>query len=266
MVTLDNLAQPSAAELRQLCSVMAHTHFVGYHTDKPATQATLKRFAATLGLRQIDENLCADEEGLSAITVRDTGRGNDYIPYTNKPLSWHTDGYYNPPEQPVRAWLLHCVQPAAKGGENGLCDHEVAYIALREQDTHYVEALSHPNTLTIPANWEGNTLIRPAQSGPVFSIDLQGQLQMRYSARKRHIQWRDDPTTQAAATALLGWLETPSPYQLRYRLEAGEGILSNNVLHNRTGFTDNPATPRLLYRARYYDRVYAPGETHASSK
>jgi hypothetical protein len=33
------------------------------------------------------------------------------------------------------------------------------------------------------------------------------------------------------------------------------GLLCNNVLHDRSGFTDNPATPRLLYRARYHDRI-----------
>ncbi len=263
MVMLHDLAHPSSAELRRLRTVMAHTRFVGYHTDKPVTQAVLKRFAATLGLHQLDENLCADEEGLSAITVRDTGRGNDYIPYTNKPLSWHTDGYYNPPGQQVGAWLLHCMQPAAKGGDNGLCDHELAYIALREQDPAQVEALSQPDALTIPANWEGSTLIRPAQQGPVFSVDAHGQLHMRYSARKRHIQWRDDPDTQRAAASLLHWLDTQSPYQVYYRLNAGEGILSNNVLHNRSGFTDNPATPRLLYRARYHDRIRSSGEPHA---
>ena len=42
-----------------------------------------------------------------------------------------------------------------------------------------------------------------------------------------------------------------------YRLRPGEGILSNNSLHNRTGFRDDPQTGhvRLLYRARYYERI-----------
>jgi len=31
-------------------------------------------------------------------------------------------------------------------------------------------------------------------------------------------------------------------------------VISNNVLHTRTGFADG-ATPRLLYWARYYDRI-----------
>jgi hypothetical protein len=42
---------------------------------------------------------------------------------------------------------------------------------------------------------------------------------------------------------------------LRIRLEAGMGIVANNVLHERSGFVDDAAAPRLLYRARYLDRV-----------
>jgi len=33
----------------------------------------------------------------------------------------------------------------------------------------------------------------------------------------------------------------------------------NNVLHARTAFRDAPQHRRLLYRARYYDRVAARG-------
>ena len=33
--------------------------------------------------------------------------------------------------------------------------------------------------------------------------------------------------------------------------------LGHNVLHDRTAFTDDPVRPRLLYRARYLDRVAA---------
>jgi hypothetical protein len=35
------------------------------------------------------------------------------------------------------------------------------------------------------------------------------------------------------------------------------GVICNNVLHARSAFRDDPARPRLLYRARYYDRVRA---------
>jgi hypothetical protein len=35
-------------------------------------------------------------------------------------------------------------------------------------------------------------------------------------------------------------------------MKAGEGVICNNVLHNRTAFEDNE-NKRLLYRARYYN-------------
>jgi len=38
-------------------------------------------------------------------------------------------------------------------------------------------------------------------------------------------------------------------------LQPGMGLLCNNVLHDRSGFTDDPARPRLIYRARYHDRI-----------
>jgi hypothetical protein len=36
------------------------------------------------------------------------------------------------------------------------------------------------------------------------------------------------------------------------------GIVANNVPHERSAFTDHPQRPRLLYRARYLDRVGTP--------
>ena len=46
-----------------------------------------------------------------------------------------------------------------------------------------------------------------------------------------------------------------SPHIHRLTLAPGMGILCNNVLHDRTGFVDDPARPRLLYRARYHERI-----------
>jgi hypothetical protein len=41
------------------------------------------------------------------------------------------------------------------------------------------------------------------------------------------------------------------------RLAGGQGLVCNNVLHNRSAFNDAPAPGRgrLVYRARYFDRV-----------
>ena len=78
---------------------------------------------------------------------------------------------------------------------------------------------------------------------------------MRYTARTKSIEWKRDAAVAAAVAALARVLATPSPYHHRLTLQPGMGILCNNVLHERSGFVDAAAAPRLLYRARYYDRV-----------
>ncbi|UCE31487.1 MAG: TauD/TfdA family dioxygenase, partial [Burkholderiales bacterium] len=104
-----------------------------------------------LGLERLDGNWLADEDGISSLTVSGEGDRRGYIPYTNRPIRWHTDGYYNPPERTIRAMLLHCVQPAETGGENRVMDHEIAYLLLRDQDPELVRALEAPDAMTIPA-------------------------------------------------------------------------------------------------------------------
>jgi hypothetical protein len=178
--------------------------------------------------------------------------GRGYIPYSSRRLLWHTDGYYNAPEERIRAFILHCVRPATEVGENRLLDPEIAYLLLRDADPRHVEALSAPDALTIPANVEEGAE-RPARSGPVFSFEGDG-LHMRYTARTRSIEWRDDEPTRAAVRCLEQILASDSPYVFRLRLAAGQGLVCNNVLHDRTSFTDG--TPgRLVYRARYLDRL-----------
>ncbi len=75
-----------------------------------------------------------------------------YVPYSNRSLSWHTDGYYNDKERQINAVVLHCAASAASGGENALLDPEIAYIRLRDEDPRFITAFEHPECMTIPAN------------------------------------------------------------------------------------------------------------------
>jgi hypothetical protein len=111
--------------------------------------------------------------------------------------------------------------------------------------------------MTIPENALETATQRPAVTGPVFSVNADGTLHMRYTARTRSIEWKDDATTRAAVAFIEELLAPPVPYAFHVRLEAGQGIVCNNVLHNREAFTDDPASgqERLLWRARYRDRV-----------
>jgi hypothetical protein len=141
-------------------------------------------------------------------------------------------------------------------------DHEIAYILLRDENPEFVRALMAPDAMTIPPNVQNGVQLRPEQSGPVFSIDAGGHLHMRYSARGRNIVWKDDDLTGAAAQCLLNLFQQDSPYIFRHRLEAGQGIIGNNVLHCRTAFShgEDDGQGRLLYRARYFDRIADNGQ------
>lgn len=214
-----------------------------------------RRLALQLGLRDLDPNYLADDDGISPLAVAGRGTRGEFIPYTNRGIKWHTDGYYNPGERTVRAVLLHCVERAETGGENDLLDHEIAYIQLRDRGPQYLRALMAHDAMTIPARTEGGRVERPAQAGPVFSVDAGGFLHMRYTARAVSIEWKNDAATQAALAALEAILGAASSWVFRARLEPGMGLISNNVLHTRTPFTDSPRHRRLIYRARYYQRV-----------
>jgi len=211
-----------------------------------------------LAMENLDANLRSDEDSVSSLEVR-AQSGNQYIPYTNKALSWHTDGYYNVLDKQIFAIIMHCVRPAAEGGVNSLLNPENVYIALRDENPAYIEALMHPEAMTIPDNIEDGKVIRAAQTGPVFMVKPQvgseaGRLHMRFSARKRNIIWRDTDDTKEAVD-MINRLLADEENVFKVALKAGQGIICNNVLHNRSGFTDSETQKRLMYRARYYDAV-----------
>ncbi len=248
----------SNGEYERLHNQIRHTNWAVYQLPSGfvADKAWIIRLGQWLGLHRLDSNLCADEDSVTSLRVVGDGRHAGYIPYSNRPINWHTDGYYNAIGRYIRGLILHCATPAAEGGENELMDHEAAYIALRDANPAYIEALMHPQAMSIPPNAEGGEEIRQEEVGPVFSVDSQtGCLHMRYTARKRNVRWRDDDVTRAAVAHLQSLLERSEFPVFGHRLAPGQGVLCNNVLHNRSGFTDQPGHERLYYRARYYDRI-----------
>ena len=249
-------------ERNALLARCASANMVVYRS--PATHADPllpQALGRQLGLHRLDANWLADEDGVSHITVSDRsdGRGG-FIPYTDRAIRWHTDGYYHPQARRILGMILHCVRPAAEGGVNALLDHDRVYIALRDEDPALVAALMAADAMTIPErNDDGGDVARAAQSGPVFSLDAaSGALHMRYTARTRSIEWKADAATRSAVAFIERYLASDAAPVFRLRLAAGMGIVANNVLHDRSAFADDPAQPRLLYRARYLDRVASP--------
>ena len=223
----------------------------------PVDEGTVQQFGLQFGLASLDANWLAGEQGITRVTVcADDGQRQAYIPYTDRPIKWHTDGYYNPPARQIRGMILHCVHSAGQGGENRLLDHEIAYLMLRDENADFIRKLSAADAMTIPERTDEQGVARAAQTGPVFSVDpVNGALHMRYTARTRSIEWKQDAMTLAAVAALERILASDSPYIYRVQLKPGMGLLCNNVLHDRAAFEDDTTAPRLLFRARYHDRI-----------
>lgn len=215
-----------------------------------------RQLGRQFGLERLDANLMSDEDEISTLTVAENGeKKGEFIPYTDRPIRWHTDGYYNRPERQILGMLLHCAAPAHDGGANALLDHEILYLLLRDENPEYIRALMQEDAMSIPPRMDDNGIARPEETGPVFSTLPGGQLHMRYTARTRSITWKQDAATQAAVAAIEKLLSQDLPWKFQHKLEAGMGLLCNNVLHDRTGFVDTPEHKRIMYRARYYDRI-----------
>jgi len=256
LVPIDGLRTLTDAQNASIKRSIKRANMVIYRCrDMFVDRAAVVSFARRFGLTRIDHHLCANADGVSELSVAATGVRSDYVPYSNRSLSWHTDGYYNDKQRQINAVILHCAQSAVSGGENALFDPEIAYIRLRDEDPRFITAFEHPECMTIPANTGAEGEIRPALTGPVFSYGAQGEIHMRYSARRKNIRWRDDPLTRAARDFLTGILNETDGMIFHYRLQKGEGLLSNNVLHDRTSFSDGQGQQRLLYRARFFDRI-----------
>ena len=255
-VKIDGLLNMTAAQKMAIKSACKKYNMVIYQCEDPfVDRAAIVSFASSVGLTRIDHHLCANADGVSELSVASEGIRTGYVPYSPRSLSWHTDGYYNEKERQINAVALHCAQQAETGGENALLDPDIAYIRLRDEDPRFIKAFEHPGCMTIPANVTAEGEIRATVSGPVFSYDANHNIHLRYSARKKNIQWRDDPVTTDARAFLTEILDETKGLVIRHRLQPGEGLLSNNVLHNRTEFSDGADTHRFLYRARFFDRI-----------
>ena len=210
------------------------------------SNTNLLKFVESVGMRTYDRNNIESNE-ISTITPLENNKIN-YIPYTDKSLNWHTDGYYD--KKSIFSWLLHCVHPATHGGENYLLDHE---LALREYVLKHddINNLMSEDALTIP---ESKDTSRSEISTYIFSFKNQyKKLHMRFSMRKDNIG--TSPKAGDAVTKLKQTIENDcAKYSLTYKLQKNEGIITNNILHGRKAFKDDKVKRKLL-RIRSYERL-----------
>ena len=271
VVELKDTANPTATEkdaIRDRIRRAGMAVYVGPALESVEdSKDQVRALGRHFGLERLDHNPYADEDAITPLHVAagterlEAGR-KMYIPYTSRPINWHTDGYYNTSARRIRGMVLHCVRQAgARGGENALFDPEMAYLLMRERDPAMVEAFCAPNAMTIPGNDMDDEVQRGDVSGPVFSLNKSdGTLYMRYTARKRNIVWAADAATQAAVAfmdEILADGGPGEPYIYRHRMAPGQGLICNNVLHTRTAFADGAgeAQHRMMLRARYLERV-----------
>ncbi len=264
IVEVNDLNQLRPLEMEAISACIRNSNMAIYASRQghDEDKTMMRSFGRQFGLEQLDHNMGADDEGITELEVKSDAAHQRYIPYSNRAIHWHTDGYYNTPQQTIRGLLLHCVEPAFRGGENALLDHELAYIHLRDINPAYIVALMQEDAITIPANIIDGKEIRPARSGPVFSLDTNGNLHMRYTERARNVIWKDDPMVTEAIDSLVALLHSDSRFIYRGTLHPGQGLICNNVLHDRSAFENTDTQQRMLYRLRYYDRIRLPdGQT-----
>ena len=243
--------------LEQLRQQVQAFNFVVFQSVDEFDKQQLLKLNRRFGLVSLDSNLGADEDSVTSLRVV---AGSDdraqYIPYTSRAMNWHTDGYYNPGERSIRAFVLYCVNQAVRGGDNYLFDHEMMYLLIRDRDPDLLDALMCDDLMLIPANVQNNQVIRAEESGPVFSLCADHcALHMRYTSRPQNIVWKSDKRS-ASALNLIREILMDSEAVTELRLQDRQGIICNNILHGRQSFHDLAGQPtRLVYRTRYYDSI-----------
>jgi len=256
-----DLSQPTESEKSAILAQIHESNFAIYQAenfspDEDEIGAELRRFTDAFDLRIAEAHRSAGKNGVVALKVSMAEHQRGFIPYSRKAMNWHTDGYYNGPEDTIRAFVLHCVRQAEIGGQSQIIDNEIAYIRLRDESVEAVRLLIDPEAMTIPESPEADGSVRPVSIGPVFFVE-DGHLIMRYTARTRSISWKDDATREAGVL-LQSLLESERDYLHTLTLQPGQGILNNNTLHNRTAFDPGAEigfSERMLYRIRFHNRL-----------
>ncbi len=251
-----NLKESEIIQLVEKCN----QHNLVFYRCQTITKdpQVLRAIGIQIGLTRLHANWLAEPDGLSLIRVASKDSSSprsDFIPYTQESLNWHTDGYYHDVNQAIHGMSLHCLQHATTGGTNGFADPEILYLLTRDASSTWVESLMRADTLTIPSRGTSDEMHRPARSGPVFYLRQDGGLQMRYTMRTRSIQWRSDRSVQEAENFIRKTLNAKQSWIYQVKLTPGMGVISNNVLHCREKFVDDPSNPRIVVRARYLDHI-----------
>ena len=181
-VSISDINHVSKAEISQIKQKLTKFNCCIYASGTNLDDnSKIMRFAQSLGMRTFDSHNI-DDSAISTISANKDENNMRYIPYTNKGLNWHTDGYYD--SKPIFSWLLHCIEPALSGGENFLLDHE---LAIREYILKYDDIiyLTNNETFSIPTD---EVAKREITSNYVCDMNNEyKKLHINFSMRKENI-------------------------------------------------------------------------------
>lgn len=252
VVELGDMTAPTPAEKSRILETVERANMCVYTAGAAALEmASLLALGRQLGVSRTDKSA----RHAQSDELTDSGILNRAVPFSTRHCNWHTDATYYGSDKPIQALFLLCKRPALEGGSNKLLDHEVLYIHLRDTHPDALEVLMKRDCFNYrnPASGE----IDPHRGGKVFWTNADGQLCHRFSFRKTDMAWSEDADVAAARAALESLISGEPAQVIEGRLESGMGLISNNVLHTREPLVDNDdaAHKRLLFRARFHDRV-----------
>ena len=250
-VQVSNPNSVSKPEKNKVISLLRSNNLAFFNIDNISykDKSSIKRFAFQIGLGDYEFDSRSDDDGLTEIKEhKHNDKISEYIPYTTKELNWHTDGYYNNKDNSILSWLLFCNTQSEKGGVNKYLDHEISYILFNDV-SNKIKDLMLENTCCIPENLMTG---RKDVLNPVYMFDDE-KLHMKFSMRKKNIIWND--ASLKAINILKSIIEDSSEYHITKKFTEGEGVITNNVIHKRTAFTNSENKNRLLYRLRSKRRV-----------
>lgn len=252
VVELGDMTAISAAEKAKIAETVERANMCIYTAGAAQLDMdSLLALGKQLGVSRTDKSV----RHAQSDELTDSGILNRAIPFSTRHCNWHTDATYYGSNNTVQALFLLCKRPALEGGSNKVLDHEILYIHLRDKHPGALEVLMNKNCFNYrnPATGE----IDLHRGGKVFWTNTDGHLCHRFSFRKTDMAWSDENDVASAAKTLESLIAAESANVIEGRLESGMGLISNNVLHTREKLVDSndPAEKRLLFRARFYDRV-----------
>lgn len=252
VVELGDMTVITPAEKAKIMELVERANMCVYAAGAaPLEAGSLLALGRQLGVSQTDKS----SRHAQADELTNSGILKHAIPFSTRHVNWHTDATYYGSNRTIEALFLLCRRPAPQGGSNKVLDHEMLYIRLRDEHPDALKILMSKDCFNYRDPSTGT--VHPERGGKVFWANADGHLAHRFSFRKTDMAWADDADVAAARSVLESAIIAEGPHVIEGRLESGLGLVCNNVLHTREKLvdSDDPAQQRLLFRARFYDRV-----------